>query len=416
MTARKHPVGLVATREIVEATRTTSFRLTLVISALALAAIIVVANLGADGPSTQDIVVAGADADARLEGIRQLGAAAGLTVDVTPVPDDGAARARVDVGDADVAVSADGTRLTTQEPVDLTGDSDLARLLNVLRANLALDNGLRAAGLSPAEAAAVRGTPPPDVESVRGDDPDEVDSSRIAAATITSILLFIMLQSYGQWVLTGVTREKASRVVEVLLAVITPRQLLVGKIVGIGIVALLHAAVLIATAFVTTRIMGVELTNGIAPGDLALTGVWFVLGYGLYCGAYAAAGSLVSRVEDAQSVAFPVMLPLLFGYLVSFSAAGGASTLLWVLAFVPPTAVIAMPTLWAIGEAPAWMVAASMALTVVAILLVAALAATIYERSVLHSGKNLGWKEAFRRPAEIGSPPDRRAGRVPSRI
>ena len=81
-----------------------------------------------------------------------------------------------------------------------------------------------------------------------------------------------------------------------------------------------------------------------------------MLGYALYCGAYAAAGSLVSRVEDAQSVAFPVMLPLLFGYIVSFSAAGGASTLLWVLAFFPPTAVVAMPTLYAIGEAPVWAV------------------------------------------------------------
>mgnify|MGYP003444306861 CR=1 FL=1 len=51
---------------------------------------------------------------------------------------------------------------------------------------------------------------------------------------------------------------------------------------------------LIVTAFVTTRIMGVDLTNGIAAGDLALAGAWFVLGYALYCGAYAAAGSLVS--------------------------------------------------------------------------------------------------------------------------
>jgi ABC-2 type transport system permease protein len=242
------------------------------------------------------------------------------------------------------------------------------------------------------------------VVSVQSEDADEVDSSRIATATITNILLFIMLQTYGQWVLTGVTREKASRVVEVLLSVITPRQLLVGKVLGIGLLALAHAAVLIVTAFVTTRVMGVDLTDGIALGDLALAGVWFVLGYGLYCSAYAAAGSLVSRVEDAQSVAFPVMLPLLFAYLVSFSAAGGASTLLWVLAFIPPTAVVAMPTLYAIGEAPLWAMAVSMALTVAAIFLVAALAATIYERSVLHSGKRLGWKEAIRRPREITAP------------
>ena len=157
--------------------------------------------------------------------------------------------------------------------------------------------------------------------------------------------------------------------------------------------------------------MGVDLTDGIAPGDLALAGCWFLLGYALYCGAYAAAGSLVSRVEDAQSAAFPIMLPLLFGYIVSFSAAGGASTLLWVLAFIPPTAVVAMPTLYAIGEAPLWTMLISMALTIVAIFLVAALAASIYERSVLHSGKKLGWKEALRRPAEIGTTPRDQDGR-----
>jgi ABC-2 type transport system permease protein len=404
MAARERPVWLVARREIVEATRTTSFRVTLLISALALAAIIVVANLSSDEPTTHDVVVAGTDAPARVDALARVGAAAGLAVHVTTAPDDDAARALVADGDADVAVAADGATLTTRQPVDLAGDSDLARVVNVVRADLALDNGLRAAGLTPEQAEQVRASPAPEVVSVQGEDPDEVDPSRIATATITNILLFIMLQTYGQWVLTGVTREKASRVVEVLLSVITPRQLLVGKVLGIGMLALAHAAVLILTAFVTTRIMGVDLTDGIALGDLALAGVWFVLGYGLYCSAYAAAGSLVSRVEDAQSVAFPVMLPLLFGYLVSFSAAGGASTLLWVLAFIPPTAVVAMPTLYAIGEAPLWAMAVSMALTVAAIVLVAGLAAMIYERSVLHSGKKLGWKEAFRRPREITAP------------
>ena len=220
----------------------------------------------------------------------------------------------------------------------------------------------------------------------------------MATATITNILLFLLLQTYGQWVVTAVTREKASRVVEVLLAVIRPRQLLVGKVIGIGTVALVHAAVLIAVALVTTRVMDVDIASGIAVGDLLLAAAWFVLGYALYCSAYAAAGSLVSRVEDAQTVAFPIMLPLLFGYIVSFSVADGANTLVWVLAFIPPTAVVAMPTLYAVGEAPLWAVGVSMALTVAAIVAVGLLAARIYERSVLHAGRKLSWREALRRP------------------
>jgi len=407
MSERERPVRLVAEREIREATRATAFRVTLIISAVALAAIIVLANLGGRGSETQDVVVAGPGAASRVRGIEQLGAAAGLEMRVSTVPDDATARAAVDDEQADVAVSADGTELTTRQPVDLEGDSRLATLLNVLRPSLALDNGLRAAGLTPDQAATVRDTSPPEVTSVRPADEDEIDSSKIATAAITNILLFLMLQTYGQWVLQGVTREKASRVVEVLLAMITPRQLLVGKIAGIGIVALFHAAVLIVVALVTSRVMGVDLTSGVSPGDLVVAAVWFVLGYSLYCSAYAAAGSLVSRVEDGQSVAFPIMLPLLFAYLASFSAAAGASTLLWVLAFLPPTAVVAMPTLYAIGAAEPWMVVVSMALTVGAIVVVAIVASKVYERSVLHSGRRMSWKDALRGRSEIDPGPRR---------
>jgi ABC-2 type transport system permease protein len=402
------PTALVACREIREATRAMSFRVTLILSALGLAAIIVIANLNRGDDDAERVVVAGPDAAARVEPIEQRGAAVGIELDVTTAPDDDAARAAVGDGDADVAVSADGTRLTTQEEVDLTDGSNLATVVNVLRADLALDNGLRAAGLSPEEAAAVRATPPPAVDALQPEPTDEVDSSRVATATITNILLFLLLQTYGQWVVTAVTREKASRVVEVLLAVIRPRQLLVGKVVGIGTIALIHAAVLITVALVTTRVMDVDIATGVAPGDLLLAAAWFVLGYSLYCSAYAAAGSLVSRVEDAQTVAFPIMLPLLFGYIVSFSVADGANTLVWVLAFIPPTAVVAMPTLYAAGEAPLWAVGVSMALTIAAIVGVGLLAARIYERSVLHAGRKLSWREAFRRPDEI----ERRAGAV----
>lgn len=403
------PTWLVAMREIREGLRATSYRVTLILSAVALAAIIVIANLGDKGPEVEHVVLSGPTAALRADGVKAVATAIGVDVEVSVAPDDAAAVAALDTGDAEIAISADGGTLTTQKPVDLTGDSKRAALLNVLRSNLALDNGLRDVGLTAEQADQVRNSPLPTVTSVRGEDPDKVDTSRIASATVTNILLFIMLQTYGQWVLTAVTREKATRVVEVLLAVITPRQLLVGKILGIGIVAFLHAAALVAVAFVTTRVMGVDLTTGISAGNLAIAGLWFVLGYGLYCSAYAAAGSLVSRVEDAQGVAFPIMLPLLFGYIASFSVAGGASTLLWVLAFVPPTAVVAMPTLYAIGEAKAWMVAVSMGLTLVATVLVAMLASKIYERSVLHTGRKLSWREAFRREAEIDVPSAGRA-------
>ena len=403
--AGDRPTILVARREVGDALASKSFRITLVISAVALVALIVIANLGGGGGSDPKRIAVGGDDDPGrvVAAIERLGAGVGVQLEVTTVADDATASAMVGGGDADVAVAADGSRVVTDRPVDLSDGSDLATIVNVLRAELALDRGLRAAGLDDKAAATVRASEPPPVESLRPAD-NEIDSSRTGVAAVTNILLFLMLQTYGGWVITGVTREKASRVIEVLLAVIRPRQLLIGKVLGVGTVALGHALVLIASAYVAARVVGADITNGMRVGDLAVGLVWFLLGYALYCGAFAAAGSLISRVEDAQGVAFPVMLPILFAYLVSFSAIGGANTLLWVLAFIPPTAVLAMPTLYAIGEAPVWAVLVSMGLTVVAIVVVMLAAAKIYERSILRSGRKVSWRDAIRSRDEIQQP------------
>jgi ABC-2 type transport system permease protein len=399
------PIALVARREIREATRARSFRVSIVLSAVALAAIIVIAHLAAgDDERSVDVVVAGPDAAAEATEYGRLGDSVGIRFDVTAAADDAEASAAVRDGTADVAVLERGRALATKDEVDLTGDSTLATALNVLRADIALDTGLATVGLGPDQAAEVRTTQPPPVLALQSGD-QGADTSRSGVALVTNILLFLMLQTYGSWVLTAVTREKASRVIEVLLAVIRPKQLLVGKTIGIGLVALAHAFVLIAVAFVTSRIVGIEITGGLRPGDLLVGGVWFILGYSLYCSVFAAAGALCARVEDAQAYAFPVMIPLLFAYIASFSAASGANTLLWILAFIPPTAVLAMPTLYAIEAAPLWAVVLSMAITAVSIVLVASVAAKIYERSVMRTARKVGWREAFRARQEIEPAP-----------
>ena len=124
------------------------------------------------------------------------------------VADDEATRAAVLDGDADVAVASDGTRILTEEEFDLTDGSSLATLVNVMRADLALENGLRAAGLSPEQAAEVRATPRRNVEALDADPADEVDTSRIGTALVTNILLFLMLQTYAGWVLTAVSARR----------------------------------------------------------------------------------------------------------------------------------------------------------------------------------------------------------------
>jgi ABC-2 type transport system permease protein len=129
--------------------------------------------------------------------------------------------------------------------------------------------------------------------------------------------------------------------------------------------------------------------------------VWLVLGYAFYCWLFAAIGSLVERQEQVQSVAFPVQLPLLFGYIISFTALGASSpsALSIVLAYLPPTAPFVMPVLFALGQVAWWQVVASGLITAAATIGMARLAAVIYRRAILRTGSSVKLKEVLRRKA-----------------
>jgi ABC-2 type transport system permease protein len=390
-------VYLVARREISEGFRSKGFWILLAISVIAVAGIIVIADLaGTTSESSIDLAVVGEPAPAAVQRYEQIGSAIGTDIDVVTVDDDTAARAAVREGAADLALLDGAATIVVDEPIDADDNSDLAAVVNVLRSDIALTEGLAEAGLSSEEIAAAVSHEPPAVESLDTAQDDD-GGGRVGVAIFINIALFLLLQTYGGWVVSGVTREKASRVVEVLLSTLAPRQLLFGKILGIGTLALLHAAALVASAIVAAAIVGIDVPDGFRAADVLVGAMWFLLGYALYCSAFAATGSLCSRAEDAQGAVLPIMLPLVAGYIIAFSAAGGPSPLLWVLAFFPPTAVQCMPVLYATGEAPVWAMLVSMAITAVAAYGIARLAAAIYSRSILKAGKRVSWREAIGR-------------------
>jgi ABC-2 type transport system permease protein len=392
------PVALVAKREISEGFRSKGFWILLAVSVAAVAAIIVIANLaGSTSESEIEMTVVGRPDAAAIDRYEAIGAAIGTRIDVSTGDDDAAARDAVRSGDADLAVLDGASAIVVDEPLDSGDDSDLVAVVNVLRSDIALTQGLAEAGLSADEITAAVSHEPPTVESLADPSDDGETSGRLGTAIFINIALFLLLQTYGGWVVSGVTREKASRVVEVLLSTVTARQLMFGKIIGIGTIALLHAAALVATAIVSAAIVGITVPDGFRATDVLVGAVWFLLGYALYCSAFAAAGSLCSRAEDAQGAVLPIMLPLVAGYIIAFSAAGGSSTLLWVLAYFPPTAVQCMPVLFATGDAPVWAMLLSMAITTVAAYALARLAAAIYSRSILKGGKRVSWRDAFGR-------------------
>jgi ABC-2 type transport system permease protein len=222
-------------------------------------------------------------------------------------------------------------------------------------------------------------------------------SSRLTGQ-FTVIIGFILISVYGAQIALGIGEEKSSRVVEVLLSSVRPVQLLVGKVLGIGLLALAQAVAMVVVFIVAGFATGSSLVHGATLGAVLAGGLFIVLGYAFYCTAYAAAGSLVSRQSDVNSTVLPVQLPLILAYALSFTViyANGASTFYRVLGFLPPTSPIAMPVLYAAGDVPAWQVAVSAVLCAAGTVWMARLAARIYANSILRTGPRISFRQAIR--------------------
>jgi ABC-2 type transport system permease protein len=202
---------------------------------------------------------------------------------------------------------------------------------------------------------------------------------------------------YGQLVAAGVIEEKSNRIVEILLATVRPWQLMLGKIIGIGLIALVQVLLVAATALVlasATKLVSIP-TLGV---DVVISGiVWFVLGYLMYALLYAAVGSMVSRQEDVASVAVPVTLMLVAGWILALTVAapypGSVGTT--ILSFIPLFSPVIMPVRIAAGVAPLWQVAISVVLVIGTIVLFTAVAGRIYRNSVLRVGGRVKFSDAF---------------------
>jgi ABC-2 type transport system permease protein len=174
-------------------------------------------------------------------------------------------------------------------------------------------------------------------------------------------------------------------------------QLLTGKVLGIGLVAFAQAALILAFALGLAQAVGSDLLHGTGSTALVSTLVWLVLGYAFYCWVYAAAGSTAERQEQVQTLAFPLALPLILGYVLSLTAAtsGNASAFFTVLAYLPPTAPFAMPVLVGLGKVTWWQFGASVAISIISTVLVARLATRIYRRAILRTGRRVRLRDVI---------------------
>lgn len=230
---------------------------------------------------------------------------------------------------------------------------------------------------------------------------DTSDSDRVIASAAV-ILLLMSLTLYGAWILNGVVEEKTSRVVEVLMGALRPWQLLLGKVTGILLLAVAQLVAATTAAVVAISALGTaDLPEvGIEVGIAALT--YLTLGLLLYSFVFAAAGATVSRQEDAQTATMPISLTLVGIYMLSLTVVvnNADSTFSRVLSIVPISSPLAMTPRIATGNPPAWEIALSIVLLLVAIPIVINLAGRIYAGAILRGGPRIGLREAWRSARE----------------
>jgi len=183
----------------------------------------------------------------------------------------------------------------------------------------------------------------------------------------------------------------------VLLSAVTPARLLAGKVLGIGLTAFLQAGLAVAAALLIARQTHSDVLQGTTPVTIAATLVWLILGYAFYSWAYATAGSMADRQDQVQSLAFPLALPVMFGYLMAVTTAtsGSPSVLVHVLGYLPPTAPLIMPVLVGLGTVSWWQFLASAVISVICTVGAARLAAAAYQRAILRTGRRVRLREVL---------------------
>lgn len=227
-----------------------------------------------------------------------------------------------------------------------------------------------------------------------------------------TVLIFMMIIIYGTWIAQSVVEEKSSRVMEVILNAATPFQLLTGKVLGVGAIALTQYAALLTTGAIA--VLAQETVAGFALGSdnaiglpegltiplLLLFGVYGILGFLVYATLFAAAGSLVSRQEDVNAAIMPLTLVSTAGYLVAVYASTGVLDIragwVTVLSQVPLVSPFMMLSRFMNGGVTAPEVLLSVALLVACIVGALWLAARIYRAGVLLYGQRPGIWATFR--------------------
>lgn len=378
-------VRLIAARDFRERVTSRAFQLSTGITLLMVLAFVLIPTFLDDAAApTWRIGIVG-EVPSALESQLLAAAPDDTTIQVETLADTAAAEAAL--ADDGIDIALDGGEVLVEDGTD----PQLTTLLSATVSAGTIAQRAAEMGVSQVELAGLLAAPVT-VRNIEPADKDAEDNRN--AALLGTIVLFVSIVTYGQWILIGVIEEKTNRVVEVVLGTVRPHVLMAGKVLGIGALGLGQLLLIMGVVIAGISFSDTEFPTAATTIFVTLV-VWFVLGFIFYATAYAAAGSMVSRQEEAQNAAFPLTMLLMAAYFVAAFSFTGDNPLLRVGSLLPPFAPMTMPLRMATGDAAAWEVALSLALMVITTYLLVLLAGRIYSGGLLKTGKKVKLREAW---------------------
>jgi ABC-2 type transport system permease protein len=289
------------------------------------------------------------------------------------------------------------------------GSFEVIRDLRTAGTRAVQSERLKRSGIDPSAVAAL--VAPVQIDEARLTEEGEQRGGALSTfltAYVVAFLIYIMTTLYGVAVMRSVLEEKTNRIAEVLMSTIRASHLMAGKIIGVGSAAVAQVLIWVAiTALVVN--LSPRLGGGfslpepmlqaldVAPATGVLLFLYFLLGFFLYASVFATLGAAVTSEQEAQSVQFialtPMIAPMLFLQSILNAPLGTLATSLGLIPFTSP---ISMPMRMAAAQVPAVEIAASLVLLVVGIGAVAWIAGKVYRVGILSTGKRPSLAELAR--------------------
>src|SRR5690242_5530181 len=249
---------------------------------------------------------------------------------------------------------------------------------------------------------------PVDVEAVQVGAPGEKhgsDSSRFVLVFAVGFVMYIAILMYGQVILGAVIEEKETRIAEILFSSVKPFALMMGKLVGVSLVALTQLAIWgIAFSVFAAYGVGVLVSQGMRPSipdvpflHFIYFGLFFLLGFFIYATIYALVGSMVTTAQEGGQLAMPIILILVVSFylFLPVSRSPDSPFSFWV-SMIPFSAPVAMLVRIVTQTPPFWQIALSLLIGFSTVFVIMWVAARIYRVGMLMYGKRASIPEAIR--------------------